>query len=71
MKQMASSSGGEYSDANSFSSLLHNILQRNGMKPQETKLSSEFELWNLPFFLTIIIILFGIEWLVRKQSGML
>lgn len=71
MKQMANSSGGEYRDANSFGSLLQNILQRSGMKPQELKQSKEFELSNLPSFLTIIIILFGIEWLIRKQSGML
>ncbi len=71
MKQMAISSGGEYSDANSFGSLLQTILQRSGMKPQELKQSREFELWNLPSFLTIIVILFGIEWLMRKQNGML
>lgn len=68
---MAISSGGEYSDANSFGSLLQTILQRSGMKPQELKQSREFELWNLPSFLTIIVILFGIEWLMRKQNGML
>ncbi len=71
MKQMANLSGGEYCDANSFGSLLQNILHRSGMKPQELKQSKEFELWNLPSFLTIIVILFGIEWLMRKQSGML
>jgi hypothetical protein len=71
MKQMANSSGGEYSDAPSFNSLLQNILLRGEMKPQRLEQSSEFELWNLPSFLTIIVLLFGIEWLIRKQSGML
>jgi len=71
MKQMANLSGGEYSDAPSFNSLLQNILLRGEMKPQRIEQSSEFELWNLPSFLTIIVLLFGIEWLIRKQSGML
>ncbi len=71
MKQMASASGGEYSDANLFGSLLRTILLRSEMKPQELKHTNEFELWNLPSFLTVIVLLFGIEWLIRKQSGML
>ncbi|MDP1675604.1 MAG: VWA domain-containing protein [Bacteroidota bacterium] len=71
LTQLARSSEGEYSDANEFNSLLQNILQRNTMKPQTIEQTNEFELWNLPAFLTIIVLLFGIEWLVRKQSGML
>ncbi len=71
MKQLASASGGEYADAGSFDSLLEKILSRQEMKPQARIRTSEFELWNLPSFLTIIILLFGIEWLIRKQSGML
>jgi hypothetical protein len=34
----------------------------------ETK---EFELWNLPLFLSIIIALFATEWFLRKRWGML
>jgi len=71
LKQMANASGGEYSDANSFSALLQKIIQRTEMKPHELKQTSEFELWNLPSLLIIIVLLFGIEWLIRKQSGML
>jgi len=54
LTQLANASGGEYSDADKFSSLLNTILIRNEMKPQELKQSREFELWNLPSFLTII-----------------
>lgn len=71
MKQLANSSGGEYSDADAFPLLLKKIEQRNELKTEEVTHTSEFELWNLPSFLTIIVVLFGIEWLIRKQSGML
>lgn len=71
MKQIAEASGGEYGDAASFNTLLQHILRRNDMKPQVLDHTGEFELWNLPSFLTVIVLLFGIEWLIRKHSGML
>lgn len=71
MKQIASASGGTYDDAASFDNLLHQILLRKEMKPQVLDQSNEYELWNLPSFLTVIVLLFGVEWIIRKQSGML
>ena len=71
MKQIASSSGGEYADASSFNALVENILSRKEMTLQEQQHTREYQLWNLPSFLAVIILLFGAEWLVRKQSGML
>ncbi|MBP6671659.1 MAG: hypothetical protein KA247_00845, partial [Bacteroidetes bacterium] len=71
MKQIAASSGGNYADAVSFSSLTDEILARKEMSLQEQTHTSEYQLWNLPWFLAVIIVLFGIEWFVRKQSGML
>ncbi len=69
--QMASSSGGEYADASAFSVLEKKIFARKEMQLMMRPLTSEFELWNLPSFLTIIVLLFGAEWIIRKQSGML
>ncbi|MFA5834254.1 MAG: vWA domain-containing protein [Bacteroidota bacterium] len=71
MKQLASASGGMYSDVDGFTSLVEKILSRKEMQMQEQTRTQEFELWNLPTFLTIIVLLFGVEWLLRKQSGML
>lgn len=71
MKQLADISGGRYADADTFDSLLDHILSRQDMRSQERVRTSEFELWNLPSFLTIIVMLFGIEWLLRKRNGML
>ncbi len=71
MKQIAASSGGKYTDAASFSALTDEILARKEMSLQEQTHTQEYQLWNLPSFLAVIIVLFGIEWFVRKQSGML
>lgn len=71
MQQLASSSGGEYVDASEFSLLTERILARPEMSLQEQTHTEEFQLWNLPSFLAVIVLLLGVEWFVRKQSGML
>ncbi len=71
MQQLASSSGGEYVDASEFSLLTERILARQEMSLREQTHTEEFQLWNLPSFLAVIVLLFGVEWFVRKQSGML
>jgi len=71
LQQIANSSGGLYSDASGFDSLVEKILSRPEMKKQEQIHTSEFELWNLPAYLGLIIVLFAVEWFIRKQSGML
>ena len=71
LQQIASLSGGAYGDASQFDSVVEEILSRPEMKPQEQTRTSEFELWNLPGYLVVIIMLFAMEWFIRKQSGML
>ncbi|MFZ4621925.1 MAG: hypothetical protein ACOYNS_15295, partial [Bacteroidota bacterium] len=51
MKQIASSSGGEYADAASFNALAEKILARKEMSLQEQMHTREYQLWNLPSFL--------------------
>jgi hypothetical protein len=41
------------------------------MKSEEQSTTSEFELWNLPALLSVVVALFGVEWFIRKRSGML
>lgn len=71
LQQIANSSGGEYADAETFNTLLEKISLRSDMQARSIVQTSEFELWNLPTFLTLIVLLFGIEWFIRKRSGML
>lgn len=71
MEQIASTSGGRYADAADFSSLMKDLHLRPFMKPEKVSSTSETELWNLPSLLAVIVALFGIEWFLRKRSGML
>ena len=71
MKQIASASGGEYADVDRFPMLAEKILSRKEMQIRSHTRTQEFELWNLPTFLTAIVLLLGVEWLLRKQNGML
>jgi hypothetical protein len=71
LQQIAAASGGEYADGGEFDRLIHDLAARPFMKPEEQFTTSEFEVWNLPLLLSVIVALFGIEWFIRKQSGML
>ncbi len=71
MMQIASKSGGMYADAKNADSLFTKIASLPSLIPQEVTTKKEFELWNLPIVLSLIIVIFGIEWLIRKRSGML
>ncbi len=71
LQQIAAVSGGEYADGREFERLVHDLAVRPFMKPEEQFTTSEFELWNLPSLLSVIVALLGVEWFVRKRSGML
>lgn len=71
MQQLASASGGKYSDAAAFRELIKTIAAREEMQILRRERKSEIELWNLPSLLAVVILLLGVEWLMRKQSGML
>jgi len=71
LQQIAEKSGGVYVDASRFDSLVTFLLSRPDFRPTERIDTKEFELWNLPLFLSIIIALFATEWFLRKRWGML
>ena len=71
LQQLAAASGGEYADGTQFDRLIHDLARQPFMTPEEESTVSEFELWNLPSLLSVIVALFGLEWFVRKRSGML
>jgi len=71
LQQLAAVSGGEYADGTQFDRLVHDLAARPFMTPEEQITTSEFEVWNLPLLLSVIVALFGLEWFIRKRSGML
>ena len=71
LQQLAAASGGEYADGTECNRLIDDLASRPFMAPEEQLAASEFELWNLPLLLSVIVALFGFEWFIRKRSGML
>lgn len=71
LQQMAKQSGGMFVDAHHADALVKHIAALKTLVPQEKISTSEFALWNLPAFLSFIILLFGVEWFLRKRFGML
>jgi hypothetical protein len=71
LQQIAATSGGEYADGGEFERLIHDLAARPFMNSDEHVTSTEFEIWNLPALLSVIVALFGLEWFIRKRSGML
>ena len=71
LEQIAYRSGGKYFDPQSISQLADELRRNTRLTPKEITHASEFELWGLPIILAFIVLFFGLEWFLRKQSGML
>jgi len=71
LEQIAASSGGDFASSGKFDELMRKIGDKPFMKPAKITTTSEFELWNLPSLLSVIVALLGTEWFIRKRSGML
>jgi hypothetical protein len=70
LEQLAFKTGGEFATSENYSSLLEKILTRN-FETKENIQRSEIELWHWQYILFGIILLFAVEWFVRRRSGML
>jgi hypothetical protein len=71
LNSLANVSDGRYfqpEEANMLFDLLTNLNKKSSKEKIETK---EFSLWSNEFLMIVIILLFGIEWFVRKREGML
>ena len=71
LRQIAEKSGGAFAVPSQFDSLITVLLEHPGMQSRDRIETKEFELWNLPLYLSVIIALFATEWFLRKRWGML
>jgi hypothetical protein len=71
LKQIAARTNGEYYDGDKLESFPEDIEKLSNFKPRDTSKSMEFEVWNSRWMLALVIIIFSIEWFIRKQNGML
>jgi hypothetical protein len=71
LQQIASRTGGRYYDTDALESLPNDIAALPNFKPRELTRTNEIELWNLKWTLSLIILVFALEWFLRKRSGMI
>lgn len=71
LNTLANVSGGKYFDIDQYNSLFKRLSELNNKSSKEKIETKEYALWSNEFLMMAIIILFGIEWFVRKREGML
>jgi hypothetical protein len=71
LQQIAAQTGGRYYDSNNFGSLAHDVTMMPVFKPHDISKSAEIEIWNSRWMLALVILIFALEWFLRKRNGML
>jgi hypothetical protein len=71
LQQMAARTGGKYYVPTTISTLPQDVAALPNFKSRELTRTTEIELWNSRWILALVILLFSLEWFLRKQSGML
>lgn len=71
LNSLSTQSDGKYFEPNQIKDLLKKVDQLNLRSSKEKLNVSEIKLWSDEWLLIIIILLFSLEWFLRKRSGML
>ena len=71
LQQIAARTGGKYYDSDALENLPNDIASLPNFKPRELTRTNKIELWNLKWTLSLIILVFALEWFLRKRSGMI
>lgn len=71
LRQLSARSGGRFYFPDDIESLADDIRSLPDFRPSETVESTEVRLWTDPWILLTVIFMFSLEWILRKQSGML
>ncbi len=71
LQQVASRTGGRYLESSELERLPQDLLSLPSFRSRDVSVARQFELWNKPLMLGIVVALFAIEWFLRKRHGML
>ena len=71
LQQIAARTGGKYYDVGALENLPNDVASLANFKPREITRTHEFELWNLRWTLSLIVLLLALEWFLRKRNGMI
>ncbi len=71
LEQLAYRTGGKYYNVDEAGKTANDLGKDVKFSPKEIIQTNEIELWNWQYLAAAIILLLGIEWFMRKRSGML
>lgn len=71
LKQLSARTGGRFYYPDNIGTIADDISSLPGFRPSETVQSLEVLLWTDPWVLLAVVFLFSLEWILRKQIGML
>ena len=71
LEQIAFRTGGKYYNHANAANITGDLGSSVKFAPKELVQTSEIELWNWQYLIAILVVLFGVEWFLRKRSGML
>ncbi len=71
LRQLAARTGGEFYTPADFPDIFSRLKNLPSFVPRDIHQAREFELWNWKYMLALVVLLFAVEWFVRKRSGML
>ncbi|MBI5473300.1 MAG: hypothetical protein HY961_13230 [Ignavibacteriae bacterium] len=71
LRQIAGRTGGKFYTPETFADLANELRNTPAFAPKEIQTAQEFELWHWKYMLAIVVLLFAIEWFIRKRAGML
>jgi hypothetical protein len=70
LKNITTATNGKLFNPNEISKL-NEIIKRDDFRPYHVTNKKDFTLWSLPLILTFVILLFAIEWIIRKRKGLI
>jgi hypothetical protein len=71
LRAMSESSGGKFYNYDDVSNIINDIKSLQNFKPKPLTLRNDFALWNYAWVLIIALLLFALEWVIRKRAGMI
>ncbi len=71
LRNLADRTGGKFIFAGDAATFLDELKSNPAFKPKAVTLRNEIAIWNLPYILGLSILLFAIEWFLRKKMGLL
>ncbi|MDX9759761.1 MAG: VWA domain-containing protein [Bacteroidota bacterium] len=71
LRQIAAATGGRYFPIDDADGLPAAVAGASSFTPTDRIIKSDIQLWNLVWLLALAVLLFAIEWYLRKQAGML